>query len=571
MGLIDLKTNLKSLKYGNDKQGGGSSNQPYIVTPIPDGYAPKAQDFLLRDGRLNFLDSAQDVSRLTQFFADTKSPGGLLFTAKQLLLERQNPKMVNADRIYLPTSTISQAGVLSIGAHLNKQGLDPLAPGYFTEGLNSNGYFKATKNQELGPGRLENRLTIAYASKILNQPLGEFTFNPFGITGPEQGSNLLSYTGGPNSIGGFGKTNIRIQNPTIKSKDVIRPYAPIINWVYNPSIDNPGVSNQAIFDFGLEEKQDIFYPEGNVENVLNRDVASTGFLEPTPTQKILNSFSDVYVLTGQQIQDQSPNSGAGGSQDGKKNTLKDFRYESDLSADLPSTDYTRFNRETTYGTSVTEYKLNTKRIDPNATYNSDLLNIEDPQSAEAASDFYDKDLIRFYFEVLGYSGSEVLLFRAYINNLGDTFNADWQSYKYVGRAENFYRYSGFSRDISLSFTVYAHSRDEMLPIYKKLNYLAGTTSPSYSDAGFMRGNITKITVGDYLTDVPGIIRNVSLKPSFEGGWDINREIDGTPIPQDSNLYVGQLPRMIDVDMSITLIHNFTPQYQKIYAGNPDVI
>ena len=83
MGLIDLKTNLKSLKYGSDRQGGGSSNQPYIVTAIPDGYSSKSQDFLLRDGRLNFLDSAQDVSRLTQFFADTKSPGGLLFTLKQ--------------------------------------------------------------------------------------------------------------------------------------------------------------------------------------------------------------------------------------------------------------------------------------------------------------------------------------------------------------------------------------------------------------------------------------------------------------------------------------------------------
>ena len=38
MGLIDLKTNLKSLRYGNDQLGGGNSGQPYIKTPIPEGF-----------------------------------------------------------------------------------------------------------------------------------------------------------------------------------------------------------------------------------------------------------------------------------------------------------------------------------------------------------------------------------------------------------------------------------------------------------------------------------------------------------------------------------------------------
>jgi hypothetical protein len=35
MALINLKTNLLTLKYGGDKLKGGSSNQPYITTPIP--------------------------------------------------------------------------------------------------------------------------------------------------------------------------------------------------------------------------------------------------------------------------------------------------------------------------------------------------------------------------------------------------------------------------------------------------------------------------------------------------------------------------------------------------------
>lgn len=53
MPLIDLKTDLKSLKFGNDRPQGGSSNQPYIQTPIPDDDKqgiPSTEDFLLRGG-----------------------------------------------------------------------------------------------------------------------------------------------------------------------------------------------------------------------------------------------------------------------------------------------------------------------------------------------------------------------------------------------------------------------------------------------------------------------------------------------------------------------------------------
>ena len=45
MALIDIKTNLKSLKFGNDRPGGGSSNQPYIQKEIPTDYTNKSPDF----------------------------------------------------------------------------------------------------------------------------------------------------------------------------------------------------------------------------------------------------------------------------------------------------------------------------------------------------------------------------------------------------------------------------------------------------------------------------------------------------------------------------------------------
>ena len=88
MPLVNLKTDLKSLKYGKDRKGGGNSGQPYIKSSIPDGLTSSSPDFLLRNGYLNPVSTINDISRLTQMFFDLKSPNGILFTAKQNLLSR---------------------------------------------------------------------------------------------------------------------------------------------------------------------------------------------------------------------------------------------------------------------------------------------------------------------------------------------------------------------------------------------------------------------------------------------------------------------------------------------------
>ena len=133
MGLINLKTDLKSLRYGNDRIGGGNSGQPYITTNIPDEISPYigTTDFLLRGGINAVTDSLEDVKRLGKMFADTKSPNGLLFIAKQQLLSRtavrtQTSGVLN-EGVYTPLSTLAQAGLIAFGNHLNKQGTDPFA------------------------------------------------------------------------------------------------------------------------------------------------------------------------------------------------------------------------------------------------------------------------------------------------------------------------------------------------------------------------------------------------------------------------------------------------------------
>jgi len=62
MPLINLQTNLKSLKYGHDGPDGGSSSQPYIQTDINDPTANSSLRLLLRNPLLKqFLNGVSDV------------------------------------------------------------------------------------------------------------------------------------------------------------------------------------------------------------------------------------------------------------------------------------------------------------------------------------------------------------------------------------------------------------------------------------------------------------------------------------------------------------------------------
>ena len=78
-------------------------------------------------------------------------------------------------------------------------------------------------------------------------------------------------------------------------------------------------------------------------------------------------------------------------------------------------------------------------------------------------------------------------------------------------------------------------------MYEKLNYLASVTTPDYSDSGFMRGNIIRLTIGDYLNSVYGIITGLTYNIPNNSSWDIARTVKGEV---DSN--GKELPHIIEV-------------------------
>ena len=174
-----------------------------------------------------------------------------------------------------------------------------------------------------------------------------------------------------------------------------------------------------------------------------------------------------------------------------------------------------------------------------------------------ASTDLTRDFIKFYFTGPKLQNGvdetdDIIVFRATIDSFSDSHQPSWEAVQMVGRADPNYHYTGYSRDVSLSFTVFATSRDEMKPIYRKLNALAGYTVPEYgANTIAMKGPWMRMTIGDLLVQQPVVI--TSLQYTFidsDTTWEINIEQDSTMM---------QVPHKVSVQLSLHVITDSLPQ------------
>ena len=175
-----------------------------------------------------------------------------------------------------------------------------------------------------------------------------------------------------------------------------------------------------------------------------------------------------------------------------------------------------------------------------------------------------KDLINFWFED-GIAGRNVMPFRCTITGLSDTFSPGWSAIAIMGRPDGAALYTSFERSISFSFTAHATSRSEMIPMWRKLNYLASYTMPDYNASGGKpSGPFMRLTIGDLYYKCPGYITSLSYTFPDEGSWDIAADFD----PQD-NPNPKQLPMSVEVSVGYTIINDFRPQLMgRVYSLSP---
>lgn len=188
------------------------------------------------------------------------------------------------------------------------------------------------------------------------------------------------------------------------------------------------------------------------------------------------------------------------------------------------------------------------------------------ESAAAASNILGvnpygstKDLVKFFFTGPKlYDGANEtavdwsLVFRAILTSFSDQFSPSWTQVNLVGRADPNYQYGGFSRDVDLGFTVYASDRDELRIMYRKLNYLAGLTVPTYTSSSIsMVAPWLRITVGDLLVSQAAVINSLSYTfVDADTTWEINYEEDPEMM---------EAPHKVDVSMGLHLVGNQLPQ------------
>jgi hypothetical protein len=571
MSLIDLKTDLKSLKYGKDRKGGGDSNQPYIKSGIPDGSTSSSPDFLLRNGYLNPGNVANDVSRLTQMFFDLKSPNGILFTAKQNLLSRtavqtQTSGIINSG-VYNPLSTIAQAGVVSIGGHLNKQGDNPFdSTGAYSQNDNLYGV-KVKWNQDFK----DNRLYEKYNEFILK---------------PNKVQEILSYPGGPNSNLGIGNTNIRFASPEQRTGINNPNGSGIVDNTYQTS----RLINRVSLSVNKKPLGASYYYKFKSNNVLfNLDPSLT--LDGGYTFELRNVETNVYVsgslnpterikdngtlvYNQEQIQTTSDDINKQRYVSGFTPTTQDFREilrknltTSSIMSNAPS--YNVADNKTIEGRNLLGDPGNRAGKNLISYTNGSGIGPVDKINAlpiyrsqwVTPEDNLKNDLVKF--RIAAIEGGDpnwknFMHFRAFIDSFSDSYTGDWNPTKYLGRGENFYNYNGFTRTISLSWTVAAQSKEELIPMYKKLNYLASNLMPDYSKKGYMRGPLMQLTMGGYLYEQVGFFTSLTYEIPSESPWEIGINDEGG---EDSN--VKELPHMIKVQAGFTPIHDFVPSKQDL--------
>ena len=633
-------TNYSSVP-GDTPGGGWKERPPQIFPPgdVENLSATGGPDFLLRGGYLVPRNILRDGSRLLKLFGSTR---GILFTVKQNVLSLTNPNsevgyvsytqedsgeesqlgaignfiknnIAINQGIYTPLSTLAQSISSPLGAHLNKQGLNP---------------FKGTTagapdgNTPLG--------LPTYLNTIATDGAGEGNKSRlFGLLDKidnKQTDNVLySYSGGSGATLGIGRTTINmvqrtgLNNPTLSfTKNRIDPTQIVSNKVWltpqskvvpfasgsllkrrfenRLAFENNTFSLQELIDNNeidrvqLESRTNSVYNSGTLLDT-NKDKLRSGINNEIPIQVLTQAQTEAFVPTSKTnliptpyFQIVAPN----GSQQMPKgldlqstdsngnNTPSKNRIESRVNLGDPG------RRGNLQSFTIGKLGLNQEIAGNSAKSNSSYKNAVDKINAfplyksSAVTANNDKnDLVKFRIGVFANDGSgqkTYIHFRALINGMSDSYTSDWDAQKFMGRGENFYRYSGFDRTVSLSWTVAAQSKQELIPMHQKLNYLASVCAPDYSSQGYMQGNLISLTIGGWFQEQVGIMKGITLGIPDESPWEIaipdsnnisviNPTSPNTTIKTDPS--VKEMPMIVNVTgFEFIPIHNFVPRVQQ---------
>lgn len=572
---------LKELYEESLKTGKFTVNYQFFGSPTIVAFQPEElktiysdwDDRVIRGGLINAgIASARDTAKITKFFTGADNKGiGPLFLTKQVGLQLTNPNTsfkategnsaITSTQTYnLGVNTLASVAGNAFGLHFDRHGStltfdnDPYkTPGYITDNLDDN-------------GNIQSRLVV-YKDKILP-------------TSAINGDAVLNkYNNGPNSYLGIGTTTTRAYKNSLNRKDgVTNVTQPIVSRQYTTYANT---FNPFSYEQIQQYSQNVF--EGVEVISITEQVPTIPGLEVNDLS-VPDSFFQNKVTTAKIT---LPGN----------NKIQDFRKaKNDPNADnYPINNVHNRIGVTTgrdaIGTPNTVDSINLLTITPRSTfyYNSNsakepgipdtsliytgLFNAKD--TADKISGKYGRDIIKFRIELLNNDipiwptkttdgvvptyNSDVLAFRAYLNNINDNFTSNWKEFNYMGRGESFYAYENYKREIQFSFILLAHSEEEMPAIYTKLNYLMSSFAPDYNTKNQMRGTYAYLTIGDYVYQQPGIFTSMQITDLLEAPWEIALNEPENRLGNKKDARHHEVPKYMKVQMNFKPIHNFLPR------------
>jgi hypothetical protein len=567
MPLINFRTNLTSLRFGMDQPGGGDSGQPFIQAPIENANTPTefkdfytlnrtSLDFPIRGGAISSLVNGTyttqaaiiDTKRIKKFFASR--PQGDTFINKQKNLQLTNPKtqvpnslqfvgisldnaVIPVTQVYNPANTLAQVAASGTGAHFNRHGVNPT----IYESVYQT--YQHIAGTPVNNTEVTNRLAILRALKLIGNT--NFLINSSTATGlgidpalvdrlgiSTIQNQLFNYPGGPGSNYGIGFTRIfRATDTNITTLSQTRPDP---RFTANGSIAN---SYSAIaFTYQQLAQQTGSYAAGKTP--LTTNIQDFRNQLPAVTARSAGTARSDYSLFN--IANKNNGSTKKGLGIGNPGSPDDQRSEFNLP------------RSTNIGSDL----LN---LNPFFYYTQAGAGAQTPWTAGGDN---TKDIIKFAFECIDNNNPSQaigLVFRAFFDGqISDSNTAEYNTFKYLGRGETFRTYQGFDRTIGFTFKVFCQSRQEMQPLYTKLNNLVSQVYPDYSPtSNLMRGNVVRLTIGDYIYRMPGFLENVNITiDNSNTPWE-------TKLKGDLESDVAELPHMVTVACSFKPIMDILPR------------
>tara|TARA_A100001201_G_scaffold138732_2_gene129950 strand:- start:3523 stop:7017 length:3495 start_codon:yes stop_codon:yes gene_type:complete len=183
--------------------------------------------------------------------------------------------------------------------------------------------------------------------------------------------------------------------------------------------------------------------------------------------------------------------------------------------------------------------------DINTNNSADQINLH-PYGDTSEPEF-SKDLVDFRFKDV--INKKFISFRAILGTITDTMSPEWNAERYLGRPDKVHTYMGTDRNISFDFKVYPKTKQELITLWDKLNFLVGLTYPTIRRGGFTNGfrqiaPYIEMTMGNMFRNTPGYLSSLTLTADETSTWETD---DGF-----------QLPKFIQASAEFVYIGNYVP-------------